>query len=579
MAIDHVRVFNRTSSPLQHREVDMNFLAELWREVGRHQEMEESVRRIIPMLAARVPIDSLIVRRLDREPMRLTTVAAVSSSASDPLESASTRTECDEPASRELLRFLTEGRAVLLQERDGSALGRCVLPAGIRGAVIALPLTAEERPLGIALIVAGSQEALRPEHVEVAQELTEPLAVAFENDQRLHELARMREALEADRRALLSRLERQDITETIVGESAGLRSVMERVEQVAPTDAPVLILGETGSGKEVIARSIHARSRRARGPVVRVNCGAIPANLIDSELFGHERGSFTGAVSTRKGWFERADGGTLFLDELGELPLEAQVRLLRVLQDGSLERVGGHQAITVDVRIVAATHRNLETMVAAGRFREDLWYRISIFPVRLPGLRERPQDIPALATHFAQRAGLRLSGAALTPSEQDVNLLMRYPWPGNVRELAAVIERAAILGSGRRLEVAKALGSYDGDMAGRPLADALSTGLRPVSDGSTALRPALHAVGPASSVSAPQGSITMISTGPTELAPLGAAMVSHIERALVATHGRIEGPFGAAKLLGINPHTLRARMRKLGIDWARFRSMKEGAAG
>jgi transcriptional regulator with GAF, ATPase, and Fis domain len=559
-------------------EVSMNFLAELWREVGRHQEMEESVRRIVPMLSARWPIDSLFVRRLDREPMRLTTVASVSGSAGDALEPGTTRTECDDATSRELLRFVTEGRAVLLRDRGDSALARCLIPAGLRGAVIALPLTAGDRPLGVALLVADANEPFRSEHVEATQELTEPLAVAFENDQRLHELARMREALEADRRALLSRLERQDITETIVGESAGLRSVMERVEQVAPTDAPVLILGETGSGKEVIARAIHARSRRARGPVVRVNCGAIPANLIDSELFGHERGSFTGAVSTRKGWFERADGGTLFLDELGELPLEAQVRLLRVLQDGSLERVGGHQAITVDVRIVAATHRNLETMVAAGRFREDLWYRISIFPVRLPGLRERPQDIPALATHFAQRAGQRLSGTALTPSEHDVSLLLRYPWPGNVRELAAVIERAAILGSGRRLEVAKALGSFDGiETMARPLADALTGSVRPITD-ALSLRPSpLHAVGPASSVPPPP--VPLNGGAPTELAPLGAAMVSHIERALVATHGRIEGPFGAAKLLGINPHTLRARMRKLGIDWARFRSMKEGAAG
>jgi transcriptional regulator with GAF, ATPase, and Fis domain len=558
----------------------MNFLAELWREVGRHHEMEESVRRILPMLAARWPIESLVVRRLEREPMRLTTVASVSiGSGEPPFESASTRSECDDASVRELLKFLSEGRAALLRERD-TAFARCVMPAVSRGAVIAIPLAAEDRLLGIALLVAPTLEAAQDDHLSAAQELIEPLSVAFENDQRLHELARMREALEADRRALLSRLERQDITDTIVGESAGLRAVMERVEQVAATDAPVLILGETGSGKEVIARSIHARSRRARGPVVRVNCGAIPSNLIDSELFGHERGSFTGAVSTRKGWFERADGGTLFLDEIGELPLEAQVRLLRVLQDGSLERVGGHQAITVDVRIVAATHRNLETMVAAGRFREDLWYRISIFPVRLPALRERPQDIPALATHFAHRAGLRLGGAALTPSEHDFSLLLRYPWPGNVRELAAVIERAAILGSGRRLEVAKALGTFDGDAAGRPLAEALPP-VRPFSEGVTALRPGtLHAVGTSSSVPPPVPIGIPVNGAPIgELAPLGAAMISHIERALVATHGRIEGPFGAAKLLGINPHTLRARMRKLGIDWARFRSMKEGAAG
>ncbi len=566
----------------------MNFLAELWREVSRHQEMEESVRRIASMLAAHLPIDGLLVRRLDREPTRLTTVASARSrGGGEPLETATTRSECDDAAARELLRFMGEGKAVLVRDRDIAAIARGVMPAGLRGTAIALPLTAEDRPLGVVLLVAEGQDNLRPEHVAAAQELTEPFSVAFENDQRLHELARMREALEADRRALLSRLERQDITDTIVGESAGLRSVMERVEQVAPTDAPVLILGETGSGKEVIARAIHARSRRARGPVVRVNCGAIPANLIDSELFGHERGSFTGAVSTRKGWFERADGGTLFLDELGELPLEAQVRLLRVLQDGSLERVGGHQAITVDVRIVAATHRNLETMVAAGRFREDLWYRISIFPVRLPALRERPQDIPALATHFAQRAGLRLSGTALRPTETDVGLLLRYPWPGNVRELAAVIERAAILGSGRRLEVAKALGTFDGEgLGGRPLVENLT--------GRTSTVPPAPYTVPENSISTfafpgsdrspqPMAAVApplpLALHGGGDLAPLGAAMVSHIERALLATHGRIEGPFGAAKLLGINPHTLRARMRKLGIDWARFRTLKDGAAG
>jgi len=314
----------------------------------------------------------------------------------------------------------------------------------------------------------------------------------------------------------------------------------------------------------VIARAIHARSRRAAGPVVRVNCGAIPAQLIDSELFGHERGSFTGAVNTRKGWFERADGGTLFLDEIGELPLEAQVRLLRVLQDGSLERVGGHQSITVDVRIVAATHRNLETMVAEGRFREDLWYRISIFPIRLPALRERPQDLPALVAHFAQRAGLRLGGTALTPSEHDLQMLSSYAWPGNVRELIAVIERAAILGNGRRLEVAKALGASNLDLpAPRPLTLVALPSVAPAA----ALRPAL-------------ADATLHGSSSDAVTPLDAAMVSHIERALSATHGRIEGPFGAARVLGVNPHTLRARMRKLGIEWSRFRdatrSSKDG---
>lgn len=531
----------------------MSFLAQLWREVSRHLELNESVRRIAPMLAEHLPVRQVFVRRLDRDPLRLLTVASAFARSEESSENVATRSECDPAIHQELQRQLATERA--LQLRPHTPLWRALVPQGSEGSMIALPLAAAGRPLGVVLLAATGDTTFTDEHLATAQQLVEPFSVAFENDQRLNELARMREALEADRRALLSRLDRQDITDTVVGEAAGLRSVMERVEQVAPTDAPVLILGETGSGKEVIARAIHARSRRAAGPVVRVNCGAIPANLIDSELFGHERGSFTGAVATRKGWFERADGGTLFLDEIGELPLEAQVRLLRVLQDGSLERVGGHQSITVDVRIVAATHRNLETMVAQGEFREDLWYRISIFPIRLPALRERPQDIPALAGHFARRAGLRLGGSALTPSEHDVQLLSEYAWPGNVRELIAVIERAAILGNGRHLEVAKALGTSEIEAA-RTVA---ARSRRPALPTSDLAQPA------AAAPSTPSAGES------NEVAPLDAAMITHIERALSATHGRIEGPFGAARVLGVNPHTLRARMRKLGIEWSRFR--------
>jgi DNA-binding NtrC family response regulator len=328
------------------------------------------------------------------------------------------------------------------------------------------------------------------------------------------------------------------LTEPIVGAEAGLASVMERVDQVAALDVPVLLLGETGSGKEVVARAIHARSRRAAGPFLRVNCGAVPPGLIDSELFGHERGSFTGALAERRGWFERADRGTLFLDEIGELPLEAQVRLLRVLQDHTLERVGGHRPVSVDVRIVAATHRDLRGLTAEGRFREDLWYRIAVFPIDLPPLRDHIEDVPALANHFALRAATRFGTPPRIPSPEDLELLVAYSWPGNVRELIAVIERAVILGNGARLEVGAALGVA-------PRAASGSAGSPHASDRGE----------PGES-----------------FATLDEAVARHIEAALARTRGRIEGRGGAAQLLGVNPHTLRARMRKLGLDWRRFRA-------
>jgi transcriptional regulator with GAF, ATPase, and Fis domain len=330
-----------------------------------------------------------------------------------------------------------------------------------------------------------------------------------------------------------------DGTPVIVGADRGLAAVMERVKQVARADAPVLILGETGAGKEVVARAIHTASRRARGPFHRVNCGAIPSELIDSELFGHEKGAFTGATERRHGWFERADGGSLLLDEVGELPLAAQVRLLRVLQDGRFERVGGQRHGTVDVRIIAATHRDLPTMVADKTFREDLWYRLAVFPIRLPALRERREDIPALARHLAAKACGRYGTLPLAPSEADVALLSAYDWPGNVREMGAVMDRAIILGDGRRLEIAKALGL---------VASVAVAGSR------------------RSLVTA-----TPTSAAGTDFPSLDDAIAAHVRLALQQAGGRIEGPRGAATLLRVNPHTLRARMRRLGIEWDSYR--------
>ena len=287
-----------------------------------------------------------------------------------------------------------------------------LLPEGLEGQVLAGPLVVRDAPAGVLLLIASPRHELRPEHIDLVDALLEPFAVALENDHRLRELVSLREALEADKRSLLSRLGRHDISDSIVGADTGLKPVMDQIDLVARSDTPVLILGETGAGKEVVARAIHERSRRSSGPFLRVNCGAIPVDLVNSELFGHERGSFTGAVGTRQGWFERADAGTLFLDECGELTPAAQVRLLRILQDGTFERVGGERQMHVDVRIVAATHRDLAAMVGDGRFRQDLWYRLAVFPIRLPPLRDRPADIPAMAAHFARRASQAAGDAA-----------------------------------------------------------------------------------------------------------------------------------------------------------------------
>jgi transcriptional regulator with GAF, ATPase, and Fis domain len=309
---------------------------------------------------------------------------------------------------------------------------------------------------------------------------------------------------------------------------------MTRARMVARSNAPVLLFGETGTGKEIVARAIHESSAFRAGPFHRVNCGAIPAELIDSELFGHEPGAFTGAVARRRGWFEQANGGTLFLDEVGELSLPAQVRLLRVVQDGEVVRVGGERAARVHVRIVAATHRDLPAMVEAQTFREDLYYRLAVFPIVIPPLRDRPSDIRAFAEYFAERAANRFGLRPLPVSEEHVRLLAAYRWPGNVREMAAVMDRAVLIGQGRTLEVEAALG-----LAAPP---------GPPPDAAVAPAP-----------------------GRRSIEPLDVAMRRHIEAALGETFGRVDGPHGAARLLRINPHTLRARMRKLKIDWRRFR--------
>ena len=314
--------------------------------------------------------------------------------------------------------------------------------------------------------------------------------------------------------------------EEIIGGSAALRTVLAKVGPVAPTDSTVLILGETGTGKELVARAVHNLSRRKDRPLIKLNCSALPTGLVESELFGHEKGAFTGATERRTGRFELADGGTIFLDEVGELPPEAQVKLLRVLQEREFERVGGAKTIRVDVRVIAATNRDLAQAVAVGKFRQDLYYRLNVFPVELPPLRERTEDIPLLVHYFVGRYAAKV-GRTITGVPKDaMQRLTAYRWPGNVRELENVIERAVILSPGSELAVA----------------------------------PELLPVLPAASGAA--GTTDLPAGDPAALEEVDR---QHIVAVLKRTGWRIDGPKGAARLLNMHPSTLRSRMQKLGI--------------
>ncbi|MGA2811972.1 MAG: sigma-54 dependent transcriptional regulator [Candidatus Acidiferrum sp.] len=313
----------------------------------------------------------------------------------------------------------------------------------------------------------------------------------------------------------------------IVGPSPLFRAVMQEVDLVAPTDATVLILGETGTGKELVARAIHKRSARASRPFIRVNCAAIPSSLIASELFGHERGAFTGALQRRLGRFEAADGGTIFLDEVGELPMETQITLLRVLQEREFERVGSSQPISVDVRIIAATNRNLQAAVAAGTFRVDLFYRLNVFPLEIPPLRNRIVDIPLLVEHLVERYARKAGKKFSVIKMNTIETLQAYHWPGNIRELQNVIERAVILSEGETFAV--------GEMALK--------------------REASRQTAP---------SVLLVST----LADREREM---IEAALAESRGRIAGPAGAAAKLGIPRQTLDSKIANLQISKSRFK--------
>ncbi len=390
-----------------------------------------------------------------------------------------------------------------------------------------LDMILEGEYLGIVAATNSRGEKFTEEHARLMLLIHNPLAMACANFLRQRELKEL-----SDRLAENYRLLQEDFIsitgDEVIGAGFGLKGVMEMVHQVAPAETPVLLLGETGVGKEVIANTIHRLSLRKNNPLIKVDCAAIPDNLVENELFGHEKGSFTGAFSRVRGRFERAHGGTLFLDEIGELSPETQKRLLRVLQEGIIERVGGSEVIKVNIRVIAATHRPLESMVQKGQFRKDLFFRLNVFPIPIPPLRDRREDIPRFVDHFIKIISRKIklsSIAGLAPGV--IDRLMAYQWPGNIRELKNSVERELIIHRGKPLNFSS-----------------------------------LFATMPEN------GSISVERMAEGSL-DLGRVITLHIKKVLNMTGGRVEGNRGAARLLGVHPRTLQYRMKKLNIPFGR----------
>jgi len=364
------------------------------------------------------------------------------------------------------------------------------------------------------------------EYIGTGMDVTEQRQAQAALEQAFDEIKRLKDRLQDENLALREELDQASMFEEIVGASAALKTVLSHVSKVAPTDSTVLISGETGTGKELIARAIHKHSRRAERAFVSLNCAATPPSLIASELFGHEKGAFTGAVQQRRGRFELAHSGTIFLDEIGEIPLDTQVVLLRVLQERQIERVGGSRAIPVDVRVIAASNRDLPAAIAAGSFRSDLFYRLNVFPIHVPALRQRPDDIPILVEYFVKRFAENMAKRIRRIDKSTLELCERYSWPGNIRELQNIVERSVILCNGDTFSIDEAW------LAGQsPL----------LRDGSSPL--------------------------PDTLQDKEKEM---IEAALAKTKGRVAGPRGAAATLGIPPSTLESKIKQLKIVKSRF---------
>jgi formate hydrogenlyase transcriptional activator len=409
------------------------------------------------------------------------------------------------------------GKPVVVDRFDPAEVSCQIAGEGLQSHCF-LPLISRQRGLGVLGLGRRSENAFSRDDVEFLAQVANQIAIAVENALAYGQIAELKDKLAQENLYLEDELRSEMLFEDIVGKSAALRRMLRQVETVAPTDSTVLIYGETGTGKELIARAIHQLSSRRPHAFVKLNCAAIPTGLLEAELFGHEKGAFTGAITQRIGRFELANRGTVFLDEIGEIPLELQPKLLRVLQDREFERLGSTRTLRTDARLIAATNRDLATLVDQQQFRADLFYRVNVFPVHMPPLRERTEDIPLLVRHFTQQFARRMHKAIETIPSDTMQGLLRYPWPGNIRELQNIIERAVIVSPGPVLQV--------------PLTD--------LNHGAAPARPM------------PQGT-------------LEAAERKHILAVLEETNWVLGGPDGAAVRLGMKRSTLQFRMRKLGI--------------
>ena len=523
------------SNNLKHRNelrlFNRDFFWEVTKRICGNLKIEEGLRDCLEHISQYIPADSLYLERYDNNLNAMRVIARANADKAEVMDMLIPLPKEAKDAMDKMKEAFFKGTiplVIVVNEPNQEPVTRNLLQklGEPSSSAMSLPLFIEGQVAGTLVVLAEGDNRFDEHHEKLFATLKMPFFVAMSNTLKHREVQGLKDLLADDNRYLQGELRRLSGDE-IIGANFGLKDVMHKVQQVAALNSPVLLLGETGVGKDVIANTIHYSSSRSKGPFVSVNCGAIPDTLIDSELFGHEKGAFTGALSQKRGRFERANKGTIFLDEIGELPLLAQVRLLKVLQSKEIERVGGVKTIPLDIRIIAATNRNLEEMVKLNEFREDLWFRLNVFPIWIPPLRDRKEDLPALLQHFINQKAKELNLPTIPVlSPGAIDSLMDYHWPGNVREIENIVERALILNpSGPLIFYNLLQGHIKGSK--EPLAE------------------------------------------PTVIGNLEDVISQHIRQVLLKTKGKVHGPDGAATILEINPSTLRNRMNKLGIDYGR----------